>query len=87
MVDENEVPYIDIKTLLEKYLDSGKVYCNLLKQYCTAPLPGGSGTTWFDLHNKECGADGKTQLKSSLTKDSYAIIDNTVWLKYDVLSK
>ncbi len=89
-VDNTETPYVNLQEILTSYLDFSKFECDEQRQFCSAVLASQGNTRyWFDFKSKQCGSDARNeeQEEKKLDDADWQILENSSWVKYNVLEK
>ena len=80
MMDIDESPYLDIADIF-KWLEI-EAECDIDRQYCQAIMQPSGRIFWIDGDQNLYGNSDSNE-SIALPKDSFFIIENTVWLKWD----
>ncbi|MFH1223993.1 MAG: hypothetical protein V1647_06605 [Pseudomonadota bacterium] len=87
MTDRDEAPYLDIKNMMERFLDFTDVKCDLERMYCQGKMQPGGNVFWLDAKQSTYGDYNEGPAEEKIPEGAFVIKEGKCWLRYDVFAK
>ncbi|MCX6112718.1 MAG: hypothetical protein NTY22_05485 [Proteobacteria bacterium] len=87
MTDRSERPYLNIKDLMEQYLDFTSVSCDPVGKHCQGTMQPSRNIFWINGKQSEYGDAEQGPGGEKIPEGAFVVQDGSCWLRYDIWQK